>query len=396
MFDNPTGTPGSQPEAQDIFSQPPPLGGGVPPSPAPAGGPPSLPTNMPVAPASVHTMPEKFMGGGGSASGGAAPSGRGGRKLTMILIIVLVVVALGGGGFFLYQRFAATSTNTNTNVAVQNLNTNVNQNLNVNGNENLNVSLNSNTNTTTNLNANTNLNTNSATNLNSNTNSSINTNTSVSAGTPLPSTVDADGDGLTDVEEQSYTTDKSKADTDADGFIDGRTLQNGILLGEVALGYNPKGTGRLDASGLVRLFTNSSFRYSTLYPSSWVAQATASDNQTVLFTPPDGTGELVQVLVQDNPSKLSARDWYSAANPGVSSTVIANVVVNALEGVQTADGNNVYLAKEDKIYILTYSVGALTSVNFRSTFEMMVSNFRLVPATNVTTNTNTTTSNTNT
>lgn len=402
MFDNPTGAAGNQPEAQDIFSQPPPLGAPAMPS-APAGPPslptePGMPTGVPPLPPSVHTMPEKFLGGSGGA---AAPTGgRGGRMLTIILISILVVLALGGGGFFAYQRFVKKDTNTNTNTNNTNTTTNLNTNTNLNANANLNANVNLNTNTTVNANDNTNtttnLNTNANANANANTNAATNTNSVVSSGAPLPSTTDTDGDGLTDVEEQSYTTDKNKADTDGDGFIDGRKIENGVLVGETALGFNPRGTGRLDASGLVRLFTNSSFRYSTLYPSSWVAQATASDNQTILFTPPDGTGELVQVLVQDNPSKLTARDWYVVANPGVAATVITNVVVNGLEGVQTADGNNVYLAKDDKIYILTYSVGALTTVNFRTTFEMMVSNFRLVPATNVTTNTNTTTSNTNT
>jgi S1-C subfamily serine protease len=47
---------------------------------------------------------------------------------------------------------------------------------------------------------------------------------------------DADGDGLSDIDEAKYGTDPNKADTDGDGFKDGV---------EVMAGYNPLGAGKL-------------------------------------------------------------------------------------------------------------------------------------------------------
>ncbi len=47
---------------------------------------------------------------------------------------------------------------------------------------------------------------------------------------------DTDGDGLTDVEEESYGTDPENEDTDGDGYLDGE---------EVEGGYNPLGPGEL-------------------------------------------------------------------------------------------------------------------------------------------------------
>ena len=48
--------------------------------------------------------------------------------------------------------------------------------------------------------------------------------------------LDTDGDGLTDVEEESYGTDMNNPDTDGDGYKDGE---------EVANGYDPLGPGKL-------------------------------------------------------------------------------------------------------------------------------------------------------
>jgi hypothetical protein len=53
------------------------------------------------------------------------------------------------------------------------------------------------------------------------------------------------------------------------------------------------------------------------------------------------------------------------------------VTVNGLEGVRTSTGEDVFFAKADKIYNISYSAGQLPALNFMTTFEMMFGSFRL-------------------
>ncbi len=331
-------------------------------------------------------MPDRFLAPENRKGGG------GGSKNMLIILILSGVLLLGGGAaaaaYFLLKPAENSNANNsvplNLNTANQNRNTNTSLNANIsNGNTNSNSSLNTNfgnrnTNSANlNQNANSNANTNSNVNTNANTNTSTNTNTSLRT-EPLPSTTDTDDDGLTDAEEELYGTQASQPDSDGDSFVDGKLfVSQGNYAGEFYLGYNPLGVGRLDTSGLVRSFTNSTFSYSILYPAQWLAQAAKADNRSILFTPAEPTGETIQVIVLDNPTKLSARNYYLAANPGANVASIETVVVNGLEGIRTPNREDVYLAKGDKVYQVHYAVGQLSALNFMTTFEMMYRNFRL-------------------
>jgi hypothetical protein len=354
----------------------------------PAGTPPPSGAPAPVKFEDIHVMPDRFLSSESRKSGG-----KGSKNLVIILILAGVLV-IGGGAAAAAYFFLKPAANENANNAqVLNVNTaNLNQAVNTTTNtnnsnantSNSNSGLNANTanrNTnSTNLNLNSNANTN--TNGNSNTNAT-NTNSGVARTEPLPSTTDTDDDGLTDAEERLYGTNASQPDSDGDSFIDGKQFVSmdsagrEVFAGEFYLGYNPLGVGRLDTSGLVRSFTNSTFSYAILYPSQWLAQAAKSDNRSILFTPAEPTGETIQVIILDNPTKLTARNYYLADNPGVNAASIETVVVNGLEGIRTANQEDVYLAKGDKVYQIHYAVGQLTSLNFMISFEMMYQNFRL-------------------
>lgn len=229
------------------------------------------------------------------------------------------------------------------------------------------------TNTNTTPPVNLNENTNTDTNINNNTNSSLPTGT-----TPLPLSSDTDGDGLTAAEETLYGTDPKKPDTDGDGFIDGYNLSlSGVISGEIALGYNPKGAGYIKDSTLVTGYSNPDYHYSLIYPASWSLEAVVSDNSNVLISPNVTSGEFIQVNVVANPDELSAFNWYLSFNPTANPQTLESFSINGIEGVRTADRSIVYLAKGDQIYLIYYNTGALTSVNYRATFEMILQSFKL-------------------
>lgn len=214
-----------------------------------------------------------------------------------------------------------------------------------------------------------------------NTNTSANTNTNTGGITP---SIDSDADGLTNQEEILYGTNAGSADTDLDGFKDGQ---------EVLGRYNPNGTGKLIDSSLVKLYENTTFRYSLYYPPSWTV-GTLNADKLVTFT--SITGEFIQVSVQENSTKKSAREWYLSLNPSVKASELRDVAVGSITGILGPDGLNIFLADKTYIYQVTYNIGIKTEANYLTTFTMMYSSF-LTGIT--TTNTNTATnanSNTNT
>lgn len=187
--------------------------------------------------------------------------------------------------------------------------------------------------------------------------------------TILPSAPDQDQDGLTAEEERVYSTDSTKPDTDADGYVDGL---------EVVNLYNPAGFApvKIEDSGLVEIYTNPTFNYSIFYPKVWIVRALDETNREVLFT--SATGEFVQVIVEDNLEHLSPLDWYLAKTPGVTAAEVKTVVTKSgLQGIQSQDELTVYFSYGDYIFAVAYNVGTRTELNFKTVFEMMVKSFKL-------------------
>ncbi|MEK7637380.1 MAG: hypothetical protein AAB402_03285 [Patescibacteria group bacterium] len=337
----------------------------------------------------VHTMPERFRSAGSTPGG--PPGSHTTKKLIIILVVVVVVAGLGVAGLFIFNRVVKTNGNTantgNTNVAPVNNNTAVtnsavNDNANVNapggagsgsaGNANENVNTAANVNSAANANQNINAaNTNAA----SNTNTAANTNTAIATG-PLPSSADADSDGLTNTEEAVYGTDVANADSDGDTFIDGKQIRpDGTVIGELANLYNPRGVGQLEGSGLVKRVENATKAFSLLVPTSWT---TNESSGLLVVTPTTQTGEFFQVRVYDNAASQTPSQWYQANYPTDQLSLTKSVAVNGLEGLVSPDGSSVYLFKGTKIYGLTYTATGLSQLNYWTTFEMMMKSFKLV------------------
>jgi len=343
----------------------------------------------------VYTMPKKFR----STGKGSGSSKK--KKIITIVVAIVVFAGLAVGAAYLFQTLSNPEDNKNVVVNKVNDNLNANENLNLNENTNINQNLNNNTNTNTNtgnanvnLNQNENQNINSNMNLNTNTTANTNTNTSLSL-TPLPSTSDTDEDGLTDVEESLWGTGVNTPDTDGDGYIDGKKeLSSGDVSGELYLGYDPTVKDkRLQASSLVETYTNNSYNWSMLYPSKWTAtqMSATTGEKNIMFSPNISTVEYIQVTVEENTSRLSAKNWYLSLNPNISTGQLEEIVINGLSGILTPDKTAVYLGKEDKIYLINYNVGNLSEVNYQTTFEMMYQSFKLISSStssNQNTNTN--------
>ncbi|MBI4426801.1 MAG: hypothetical protein HY567_04445 [Candidatus Kerfeldbacteria bacterium] len=328
-------------------------------------------------------MPERFMdAGGGGGPTTPAPGGSRGKKILIAAISAVVLGGLGAGAWYYFTRLSSTT------VANGNSTTYANVNRNVNLNRNLNANLNTNANANANVNANANLNI----NVNANANTNTNTNTSTT-GSPLPTATDTDSDGLTDIEEAVYSTQANSNDTDGDGFIDGlRTLANGKIEGEVYFGFCPTKTGSVqlddEACGLMRTYTNTTFNYALWVPKNWLAQPTSTDQKTVIVTPDIATTEFFQVSILDNPTQVTAKNYYVSLNPGIDPSKLKDATVNGLDGVLSLDESTVYFVKGTKIYIVSYNTNALNKANLRTTFTALYRSFHLVAPTATNTNTN--------
>ena len=181
-------------------------------------------------------------------------------------------------------------------------------------------------------------------------------------------TIDTDNDGLTDEEEKIYGTDPALPDTDSDGFLDTLEIQNL---------YNPIGFKpvRLFDSGKVKIYQNLVFTYSIFYPGDWAAQSLDPNNKDVMFTA--ASGEFAEVLVEDNPLKMTAEAGYWGQSPVVDASQLEHFTTkDKLEGVKSPDGLVAYISFEDKIFAINYNIGLKTEVNFLGTFEMMINSFR--------------------
>ncbi|GEM_PF-4914989 len=188
------------------------------------------------------------------------------------------------------------------------------------------------------------------------------------AETPMPSSKDSDNDGLTDTEELMYGTNVSNPDSDADTYNDGAEFRSL---------FNPLGgTGaRLATSGLVNVYTDPLFHYQVFYPSSWLVRALDQSHKEVIFT--SKTGELIEVLVQDNADKVDSATWLVRQSPGTDTNSLQRVSTPLGQALLSQDQMTAYISRGDQVYIVTYSTADLGEANFKTTFAMMLSSIAI-------------------
>ena len=190
---------------------------------------PTQPAKAPrVEPYDIHVMPVKF-----HQYLSVKRKSKIGLFLLIFFVAVIVVGGIAFGAYYFIGQLSQPPDNSQTNLNQpivpdinQNSNTpnantpapNVNEALNDNANDNVNENQNDNANINVNENQNVNINLNENLNVNINENLNTNVNTSLPEAINYQSSLDSDKDGLTDMEEDLYTTEKRKPDTDEDGY----------------------------------------------------------------------------------------------------------------------------------------------------------------------------------
>ncbi|MCR4278836.1 MAG: fibronectin type III domain-containing protein [bacterium] len=188
-----------------------------------------------------------------------------------------------------------------------------------------------------------------------------------------PTGLDADSDGLTDVEEGLYGTDPQNQDSDKDSFLDGN---------EVFHLYNPGGIApvRLLDSSLVRV-QEGAVGWVISFPASWtMSQATPQGTDATITS---GHGETFRLEIRENPNRLSLADWYVNAFGDLAQELLDYRSKGGYVGKMTKDLMMTMIPWDDRVFLFTYNLKGQPYINFRTTFAMMLNSLQLSGMPNV-------------
>lgn len=182
---------------------------------------------------------------------------------------------------------------------------------------------------------------------------------------PLPvGSIDADGDGLTAAEEALMKTSPQTNDTDADGYPD---------ASEIANFYSPIQSGgvKLSDTGLVRYFSSESLAVSFYYPADWTADANDQTSEILITTQ---TGENISIQRNENPEGKTAWEWYvSEVSGDLNQNNVKIETIAGVEAVRTLDGLNAYIAINSRVFVVTYHLNNVKTVDYPALFNFILS-----------------------
>ena len=181
---------------------------------------------------------------------------------------------------------------------------------------------------------------------------------------------DTDSDGLTDVEELLYGTDYRNPDTDNDTFLDGN---------EVFHRYNPNGLAPLTLldTGAVRVFQSPDMPFTIYYPSAWTPVADLVQKK-VSFRSPSTAAVIVTVEIKDAVDSLEV--WYEANAPSQNAQQLeATYTTEGLLAMARRDERIAYVDGGSNVFTLTYDLGDEETIEFLTTFQMMLNGLTLLP-----------------
>lgn len=174
---------------------------------------------------------------------------------------------------------------------------------------------------------------------------------------------DADRDGLTDVEEVLYGTDRSKPDTDLDGYLDSEELKSG---------YSPLLVGK-KLTDDVSVKTYSGNGFSVIYPALWRVDVPEGSQNQVSFISPTTT-DFIEVVVYPRVITSLERWYQEQVAPTAGGSVPKTELLNNWQMMRSTDQLSVYLksAATNAVYALSYNSGQETELHFVATFAAII------------------------
>jgi len=174
---------------------------------------------------------------------------------------------------------------------------------------------------------------------------------------------DLDNDGLSDLEEGIYKTDKNNPDTDGDGYNDGQ---------EVVNVYDPisAGLAKLFNSDLMNTYVDIHSRFNLIYPRDW--QTKKDDNNIYFYT---STEEFIAVIsAETDKDYINLEEWYFGQF-GENAAGEQKFEIDGIKAIRAKDGLGVYAIIGENIYSFIYNIGLRNDTNFLTTFNMIIKSF---------------------
>jgi len=188
--------------------------------------------------------------------------------------------------------------------------------------------------------------------------------------------VDTDMDTFSDAEEIVFGTDPSNPDTDQDSFPDGKEVLN------LFSPNSPDASKKLWETTVINKYHHPTAGYELLYPSAWVARATSSTGDEIVFTSP--TGPSVTVSATANTARVSAKEWYAKSHPEVSQSQVVVTTKSGLSGVGSPTGLlsmfTVQANGSPWVITMQYHPAGETVATYKQLYTMMVGSLQ-VPTT---------------
>lgn len=180
--------------------------------------------------------------------------------------------------------------------------------------------------------------------------------------------IDTDNDGLSDLEEEIFGTDKKLIDTDSDKYSDFLEVDNM---------HNPNGVGAITNNIAIIEYLNVTYKYSLLYPSFW--SISNYDNDDSIIFKIDGL-QFVQVMAQKNTNNQTLEEWYKGQFSVDLIDDAQRITKNGWSVIKSKDGLNWFLMEKDSadIFIITYNIGITKVFNYKTIFQMMINSFKVV------------------